>query len=180
MLGYKKGNTKLLAGQISLHYPADRVYLDGDTTKNVQDKVARKKDLTNLDLTGTTNTTGSTIASGTFFYLNGTLVRAKTDIANGATFTLNTNYEIPADGGLNQIKTKEIDISGISLNYSENGWRQAIYPAIAGVNQILNIGWFAGYIGSVVFAPYRTDQFLITSPTISTLPSNVKVKIYYI
>ena len=40
MLGYKKGNTKLLAGQIPLHYPADRVYLDGDTTKSVQDYVS--------------------------------------------------------------------------------------------------------------------------------------------
>lgn len=47
MLGYKKGNTKLLTGQIPLHYPGDRVYLDGDTTKTVQDKCARKADLTN-------------------------------------------------------------------------------------------------------------------------------------
>lgn len=109
MLGYKKGNTKLLAGQVPKHYPADRVYLDGDTTKSVQDKVARKADLTKLDLTGTTNTTGLTIAVRTFFYLNGVLVRAKTDIANGATFTLNTNYEIPTDGGLNRLLS---DING--------------------------------------------------------------------
>lgn len=106
MLGYKKGNKKLLTGQIPLHYPADRVYLDGDTTKNVQDKVARKADLTNLDLTGTTNTTGSAIASGTYFYLNGTLVRAKTAIASGATFTLNTNYEVVTVGGLNDLKSR--------------------------------------------------------------------------
>ncbi len=80
------------------HYPADRVYLGGDPTKNVQDKCARKADLTNLDLTGTTNTTGSTIPAGTYFYLNGVLVRAKTDIASGATFTLNTNYVIKTVG----------------------------------------------------------------------------------
>lgn len=98
MLGYKKGNKKLLTGQIPLHYPGDRVYLDGDPTKTVQDKCARKADLTNLDLTGTTNTTGSTISSGTYFYLNGTLVRAKTAIASGATFTLNTNYEVVTVG----------------------------------------------------------------------------------
>lgn len=88
------------------HYPADRVYLDGDTSKNVQDKVARKSDLTNLDLTGTTNTSGSTIASGTYFYLNGVLVRAKTAIASGATFTLNTNYEVVTAGGLNDLKSR--------------------------------------------------------------------------
>jgi len=103
MLGYKKGNRKLLTGQIPLHYPGDRVYLDGDKTKSVQDKCARKADLTNLDLTGTTNTTGSTIPAGKFFYLNGTLVRAKTNIASGATFTLNTNYEVATVGGLNDI-----------------------------------------------------------------------------
>ena len=37
MLGYKKGNTKGLCGNMPLHYPADRVYLDGDITKTVQD-----------------------------------------------------------------------------------------------------------------------------------------------
>lgn len=42
MLGYKKGNKKLLTGQIPLHYPADRVYLDGDTTKSVQDAMQVK------------------------------------------------------------------------------------------------------------------------------------------
>ena len=36
MLGYKKGNIKELCGQMPLHYPADRVYLDGDTSKTVQ------------------------------------------------------------------------------------------------------------------------------------------------
>ena len=122
MLGYKKGNKKLLTGQIPLHYPADRVYLDGDPTKSVQDKVARKADLTNLDLTGTTNTTGSTISSGTYFYLNGTLVRAKTAIASGATFTLNTNYEVVTVGdALDDLKTFDVSSSVTidSTNVSE-------------------------------------------------------------
>ena len=114
MLGYKKGNTKLLAGQIPLHYPADRVTLDGDPTKNVQDKVARKKDLTNLDLTGTTNTTGSTIASGTYFYLNGSLVRAKANISNGATFTLDTNYETVPKGVLNNKRVGTATLTGLA------------------------------------------------------------------
>ena len=107
MLGYKKGNTKHLTGQIPLHYPGDRVYLDGDKTKTVQDKCARKADLTNLDLTGTTNTTGSTIASGTYFYLNGTFARAKEAIQDGADFTLNTNYELLPQGLAEKISNLE-------------------------------------------------------------------------
>lgn len=50
-------------------------------------------ELSNLVLTGATNTSGATIASGTCFVLNGDFVTAKADIASGATFTLNTNYE---------------------------------------------------------------------------------------
>lgn len=74
-------------------------------------------DLTNIDITGATNNTGSTIASGTFFYLNSVLVRAKIAISNGATFTLNTNYEVVTSGSLNQINTelREVD----SLKYSD-------------------------------------------------------------
>ena len=56
-------------------------------------------DLTSLYLTGSTNTTGSTINAGTYFYLNGSYCKAKTSIANGATFTLNTNYEEVTVGG---------------------------------------------------------------------------------
>lgn len=54
---------------------------------NVKDSVA------SISITGTTNNTGSTINKGTFFYLNGSLVIAKTSIANGATLTSGTNYE---------------------------------------------------------------------------------------
>ena len=64
---------------------------------------ADKTDLTSIIATGSTNATGSTITNGKYFYLNGTLVRAKADIANGASFTLNTNYEVVTAGGLNDI-----------------------------------------------------------------------------
>lgn len=39
MLGYKKGETQQLCGQMPAHYPADMVYLDGDKTKTVQDAI---------------------------------------------------------------------------------------------------------------------------------------------
>jgi len=64
---------------------------------------AKQTDLTSIVATGSTNATGSTIASGTYFYLNGTLVRAKANIASGATFT-SSNYEAVTVGGLNDLK----------------------------------------------------------------------------
>lgn len=54
---------------------------------------ADKADIASIITTGATNATGATITAGTYFYLNGTLVRALVDIASGATYTLNTNYE---------------------------------------------------------------------------------------
>jgi hypothetical protein len=52
-----------------------------------------------INLTGT-NTTGSTITAGTFFYNNGSLVRAKADILDGSTITT-SNSESVTKGGLN-------------------------------------------------------------------------------
>lgn len=66
---------------------------------------AKKADLTSIIATGATNATGATIASGTYFYLNGSLVLAKADIASGASFTENTNYEAVTAGGLNSLKS---------------------------------------------------------------------------
>lgn len=65
---------------------------------------ARKVDLTDIIQTGTTSS--QAISSGTYFYLNNVLVRAKVDIANGATFTLNTNYEVVTAGALNELNEK--------------------------------------------------------------------------
>ena len=63
---------------------------------------ADKTDLTSIIATGSTNNTGSTITtSKPYFYKDGVLCRALADIANGATFTLDTNYEVVTAGGLN-------------------------------------------------------------------------------
>lgn len=80
---------------------------------------ATKVDLSNISITGTTNNTGSTIASGTYFYLNGALVRAKADIANNATLTLNTNYETVTAGGLNKLNA---DIATLKEDLSPSSW----------------------------------------------------------
>lgn len=66
-------------------------------------KSAITHDLANIVATGTTNTTGAIISSGTYFYLNGTLVRAKDSIAVNAPFTSGTNYETVTAGGLNAL-----------------------------------------------------------------------------
>jgi len=69
----------------------------------LSDEKADKTDLTSIHITGSTNNTGSTITSGTFFYLNSSLVRATDDIANGATLTSGTNYDSVTAGGLNNL-----------------------------------------------------------------------------
>ena len=59
---------------------------------------ADKADLTSISETG--STASQAISAGQYFYLNGSLVRAKTDIASGATFVSGTNYE-SGDNALN-------------------------------------------------------------------------------
>lgn len=65
---------------------------DYATPAQLEDKAA-KADLTSIQATGTTNTTGAAIPAGACFYLNGVLHRAKTQIDQNATFTVNTNCE---------------------------------------------------------------------------------------
>lgn len=74
---------------------------------------ARKIDLTSIIQTGTT--ASQAISAGTYFYLNDVLVRAKVDIANGATFTLNTNYEVVTAGALNELNDKFNNLKGVTL-----------------------------------------------------------------
>lgn len=68
-----------------------------DAIKEVNENVltkAERDDISTLQCTGSANTTGSTILAGRYFYLNGVLCKAKVDIANNATFTLNTNFTV--------------------------------------------------------------------------------------
>ena len=64
----------------------------------------RETDLASIHATGTNNTTGAIILAGTYFYLNGALVRAKEDIGIERPFTSGTNYAAVTDGGLNDLK----------------------------------------------------------------------------
>ena len=85
------------------------------TQKSLND-LAEVTDLTNVIATGSTNATGATIPKGLYFYLNDELCQAKVDIANGATFTLNTNYEVVTAGGLNSLNSAIADM--LTLDYA--------------------------------------------------------------
>lgn len=73
--------------------------------------------LTNIFIPSTTNNTGSTISSGTFFYLKGELVQATSNISNNATITKGTNCIAVTDGGLNALNKT---ISNTSDKYSSS------------------------------------------------------------
>lgn len=84
---------------------------------------ANKSDITNISITGTTNNTGSNIPAGTLFYLNGTLCKALTDIASGATFTEGTNYietTVNSLTGFSKIETLYSDGNGtVAIFYND-------------------------------------------------------------
>lgn len=101
---------------------------------------AKQTDLTSIIATGSKNATGSTIASGTYFYLNGTLVRAKANIASGAKFT-SSNYEAVTAGGLNALKAA-FDISNIMLAKS--------VPVAMGKSLTLSVANLYGIAGLLV------------------------------
>ena len=85
---------------------------------------AKQTDISSIVTTGATNTTGATITKGSYFYLNGTLVRAKTDIANGASYTSGTNYEAVMVGDqltvINSNLTQNVNLLTPNATYVTN------------------------------------------------------------
>ena len=122
-----------------------------NTNKAEKTAVANKADITSINITsGTTNNTGSTIASGTFFYYKGSLVKAKTDIANGATLTLNTNYEAVTAGGLNALNSALANIG------KSNSWLPKFYynNQTTPLSYTRENAWYAK-IGNLVYLTAR-------------------------
>lgn len=128
--------------------------------------VSHKVDLTSIIETGTT--ASPAISAGTYFYLNGTLVRAKVDIANGATFTLNTNYEVVTAGALNELRTKRSILQSVTSD--ANGFISLGLPNTCEVIAVSVVGysifawkrstgyWFATVVdGSIT--PVRNSTF---------------------
>ena len=116
---------------------------------------AERADLATLNLTGTTNSTGAQIDEGTYFYLNDSYCKAITNIANGATFTLNTNFEVITVGGelenkLNLVKVAE-SASGTDTYKNK---LNALYSAFNGLSELEKINSFIASYG-VGIAPMK-------------------------
>lgn len=126
---------------------------------------APKSDLAGPSITGSTNNTGSTISAGTFFYLNGSLVRAKSNIANGATLTANTNYETITAGGLNKLNDDYDNLNGTVTTVTADGitWtvvkQGRLYDmyAVIPVSTSNPITWGSLYV-------YRSSPFIYGLP----------------
>lgn len=73
-----------------------------DLMAGLNNKKVSKIDLTSIIATGTTNTTGSVIESGKYFYLNNSVMKAIDDIGINETFVENTNYITIPNGTLNE------------------------------------------------------------------------------
>jgi len=101
-----------------------------------------ESDLASIHATGTTNATGATISIRTYFYLNETLVRAIADIADGATFTENTNYEVITAGALNSIVAANPSLAGNEtlLSSLDVRGRTFLLPRIKTVRQSIYRG----------------------------------------
>lgn len=88
---------------------------DYATPAQLADKAA-KTDLTSIQATGTTNTTGAAIPAGAYFYLNGVLYQAKVLIDQNATFTVNTNCEVVPAGLANEVIQQTVDAATGTVN----------------------------------------------------------------
>lgn len=158
--------------------------------------LASTADISNINITGSTNTTGSTIGKGVTFYLNGSLCIALTNIASGATFTSGTNYSTITIGeelsSLNSNTVKFIDVSTLLTTLStQNASYLATVDCIAtgymanttGDAAILidNVevmrtgvptGVASGYLNAV-YLPIKKGQTITTRATFGTY--NIKI-----
>ena len=120
-------------------------------------------DLASIHATGTTNTTGAAITAGTYFYMNGALVRAIADIDVNAPFTSGTNYETVTAGGLNDLSRKTYKVS-FTLPSSTGFFTvpSSAYPSFAQRNNTMVLA--TAYLNSdnnIVYASPSTDYNMI-------------------
>ena len=124
---------------------------------------ANQTDLASIRATGSTNTTGERILADEYFYLNGTLVQAITDIPNGGSFTSGTNYEAVVDGGLNDLKTLVGNyIKYVSSNSNANITLPRGYAFIA-----IAINGYYGIRSCVILSRYNSGNSLRIDPIVT-------------
>ena len=136
-----------------------------------------------LELTGT-NTTGSTIPIGTFFYNNGTLVQATTNIVANASITGSNTVNAATNGALNSllgvVYMHEIDVSGVSINTSDSGmYYKQVYTIPDKAATIIGAYWSVYWDSNVSILTSKRVVNLICT-TARTLGSNRKVVVLYI
>ena len=117
----------------------------------------------NINLTGTNNT-GSTITAGTFFYNNGSLVRAKINIQNGSSITIGTNTETVTAGGLNSILEVQDATTAVSFLHTAVSFHRQGNIVIALYNSDTEGAVPNGSLGTVGtipsgFIPKENSQF---------------------
>ena len=132
---------------------------------------ANKTDLTSISETG--STASQAISAGTYFYLNGSLVRAKTNIASGATFTANTNYESVTAGALNA--NKDTGWQTITTNVRYRNIGSAVYVDISGSYTITTDGWTTLGTLPVSLAPQHNIINTLYSTYLDNLYTTVRI-----
>lgn len=110
-----------------------RLDIDESLIDDIADSV------TPISQTGTEATVE--IASGKYFYLDGALVKAKTAIAIGDTFTEGTNYEAVTAGGLNDLASQINDLASVKnswvIDSSGNTYTLSTADGVKTVEEIL-------------------------------------------
>ena len=91
MLGFKKGQNKELCGRMPLHYPADRVYLHGDTDEDVESAIDELATKSIGDLKDYLQT-GFSANAGQFQFFK-----------RGKTATIVSNGVVPSNTGNGQV-----------------------------------------------------------------------------
>lgn len=134
------------------------------------DGKAAKADLTSIQATGTTNTTGAAIPAGAYFYLKGVLHRAKTQIDQNATFTVNTNCE-QVTVGTELDRIQKVNTSGRwrkqgnIVIYNVNSWTTAS-------STIIPVGYRPAAITVIAYAEAKTGSAATGEPARITFGSD--------
>jgi hypothetical protein len=155
---------------------------------------AKKSDLTSIFETGTT--ASQAISAGTYFYLDGELVRAKTAIASGATFTKDTNYEVVTAGALNDTFYKAGDLItitptdyiyglamgnsayvNIQINKPIKASKATInnFPSSVSFGSIGGIKTISNIVVSSVTIGTTTIQIVLSSSNVATITSGTPI-----
>lgn len=148
------GSTDLIeSGAVnSLKQTLETAISDEATARtNADAQKADKTNLASISITGSTNNTGSTITSGTYFYNNGALSKAKTNIASGASIT-SSNTE-PITYGLANV----FIIKQYTTTINEHGFATGGIPLVSGYKAIQAVSLTNAIIAEMAYETNVTN-----------------------